>query len=475
MKIEITCDKISLYDVECLLKLFLPLKRIRSLDENEYVEIYECDSKINLKCFINNVAFSKEFDQNMIDDECVIFSELYKFLCEQTDIYPPWGILTGIRPVKLLRSFVQKMGRDAARRHFEEKFLVSKKKLDIAFTTMDFEDRILEFSSERSVSLYIAIPFCPTKCLYCSFVSSSVEKSMHLVQKYVDLLCVELEYTANLIKKLNLKLETVYMGGGTPTTLSASQLQQITNTLNDKFNMKNGVEFTVEAGRPDTITIEKLKVLKKSGVTRISINPQTLNDQVLKIIGRKHSAKKTLDSFSLARSVGFSEINMDLIAGLPGDSVESFKKSLEGVLNLAPENITIHTLSIKRASNFNKKSAQTLLSESERVSKMLDFADGVLIKSDFHPYYLYRQANMIGNLENVGWSKEGKECFYNVYIMDEVHTILSCGAGGVTKIKDPNSNRIERVFNFKYPYEYISRFDELLLRKEQVSLFYDKL
>lgn len=477
MKIKITWDVISLYDVECLLRLFLPSQQIKNSSSNEYVIIENLDSKIKLEFLINNTLFSKEVIPNFSEAGCeyLVFIEIYNFLKKITGITPPWGTLTGIRPIKLLRTFVQDLGREQAWEYFSKKFLVAENKISLAFNTMNFEEPILSLSDEKSVSLYIAIPFCPTKCHYCSFVSSSVEKSMHLVQKYVDLLCLELRHTAALIKQLGLRLETVYVGGGTPTTLNESQLEQLLSVLSENFDMINAREITVEAGRPDTITAEKLKVLKNFGVTRISINPQTLNDKILETIGRKHNTNQTIDAFNLARTFKFNQINMDLIAGLPGDTLESFQKSLSGILKLDPENITVHTLCIKRASDFNKQHTQELLSESEKVYQMLDFSQKVLTNQSYHPYYLYRQSNMIGNLENVGWTKNFQDCLYNVYIMDEVHTILACGAGAVTKIKDPHSNRIERIFNFKYPYEYISRFDEILTRKEKVRLFYDEL
>lgn len=469
-------DNINKYDIECLFRLFFDNTTLKNTNTDDYTLIDKQSNEVTIEIQIETKKFKNSFKFTDDQEKChrQLAVCIYKILCEATGITPPWGILTGIRPVKLFRKYSEKMGPGPAKMYFHNKFLVEQKKVDLAETTMRTENEILKLSKDNSVSLYVAIPFCPTKCCYCSFVSSSVEKSMHLVQKYVDLLCVELKETSKIINDLNLKLETVYVGGGTPTTLSAAQLSQLINVINENFDMNDVREFTVEAGRPDTITADKLLVLKSGKVSRISINPQTLNDSVLKVIGRKHTSKETIDSFRLARSLDFNNINTDLIAGLPNDSIESFKKTLFQILNLGPENITIHTLSIKRASSFDTDYKNSLLSKNNDVAQMLNFAQSTLEQNQFNPYYLYRQSNMVGNFENVGWAKIGTECLYNVYIMDEVHTILSCGAGAVTKVRDPHSDRIERIFNFKYPYEYIDRFNEILSRKEKVKILYDE-
>ena len=393
-------------------------------------------------------------------------------MVELTGYRPKWGVLIGVRPIKLLRKLTAEMGQPKAAEYFLNSLHVSQEKTALSVRTMQHEQPILAASKPESFSLYISIPFCPTRCAYCSFVAQSTEKTGKLIPQYVDLLCKELEYTAEVAKACNLRLETVYMGGGTPTTLNAQQLGQIIDTVNKNFDMNTCREFTVEAGRPDTITADKLQAMKERGITRISINPQTLNDEVLNLIGRDHTTQQTLDAFHLARAHGFDNINMDLIVGLAGDSVESFRNTLDGVVALHPESITVHTLALKRSSNINKNGKIHFINDGEGAGQMLDYVDTVLTKQNYIPYYLYRQSRMVGNLENTGWAQPGYENYYNVYIMDESHTILACGAGAVSKIKHPYKDELQRIFNFKFPYEYIDRYQEMLDRKEKVKSIY---
>jgi len=268
---------------------------------------------------------------------------------------------------------------------------------------------------------------------------------------------------------------SVYFGGGTPTTLSAEQLNRVLGTVNQSFDMRTCREFTVEAGRPDTIDAERLFALKENHVDRISINPQTLSDSVLETIGRRHTAGQFLEAFALARKCGFQNINTDLIAGLPTDTLESFQNSLDTVVDLGAECVTVHTLCMKRAANLTTGGKTLNREEALTARQMLAYTGKVLNEQDYIPYYLYRQTRMVGNLENVGWAKRGYESLYNVYVMDETHTILACGSGGVTKLKNPYSDYLERIFNFKYPYEYIDRFEELLNRKAAIKRFYSTI
>lgn len=351
--------------------------------------------------------------------------------------------------------------------------MVSEAKTELARITSGNEARVISKSLCNGFSLYISIPFCPTRCSYCSFVSQSVEKAKKLVPEYVRLLVKEIEHTGELSAKAGLVLQTVYIGGGTPTTLSAQQLDEVIKAVYKSFDTSSLLEFTVEAGRPDTITIEKLLTLKNNNIDRISINPQTFNDGVLEEIGRKHTARQAYDAMVLAKETGFKNINMDLIAGLPTDTADSFNKTLDTCFELDPESITVHTLSIKRASNLVYTGQAEYNSEGRLVSEMVDTATERLFEKGYIPYYLYRQSRMLGNLENTGWSKSGCEGLYNVYIMDETHSILACGAGGVTKLKQPGGDYIERIFNYKFPYEYITGFDEMLKRKERILTFYD--
>ena len=480
------------YEVESLVRLFIRDEKIVVIKDNInildfesyiYTEIinYENENKIfiKIKLFeeINEDFYliPKNTDNLEKESERIMSVMLFKILSDQTGIIPPWGILTGIRPVKIMRSLTRENSLEYAKDYFINKLLVSQEKTELGIKTMQAENQILDLSTEKSFSLYVSIPFCPTRCSYCSFVSQSIEKAIRLIPQYVDLLCLELIQTAQIAKKLSLKLETVYIGGGTPTTLNSEQLEKIIGTINSNFDMTTCREFTIEAGRPDTITKEKLVSIKNGGVSRISINPQTLNDNVLKVIGRQHTANQTIECYEMARLLGFKNINMDLIAGLPCDGYESFINTLKKILKLNPENITIHSLALKRAANINIGSKNHNVNENNLASKMVGFAGQELLKNGYIPYYLYRQKNIIDNLENVGWSKKGFEGLYNVYIMDETHTILACGAGAVTKIKSHKYNRLERIFNFKFPYEYIDRFNEIIEKKEQVRLIYDKL
>ena len=403
-------------------------------------------------------------------------NELCRLLCRCMERHGhaplPWGILTGVRPVKLLRRLAEESNEEQAVKKFEKDFFVSNEKIALSRETEHNERKILELSKPESFSLYVGIPFCPSRCSYCSFVMASIERAEKLIEPYTKLLCEEIKRTAEIANKLGLRLETVYFGGGTPTTLSAEQLDTVLKTVNNSFDMSTCREFTVEAGRPDTIDIAKLFALKENKVDRISINPQTVNDEVLKTIGRKHTAQQFFDAFELARKCGFDNINTDLIAGLPTDTPKSFKNSLDSIVRLNAECITVHTLCMKRASRLTTEGVTLDLQQARDAREMLAYTQNILGQNEYIPYYMYRQSRMVGNLENVGWSKRGFESLYNVYVMDETHTILACGSGGVTKLKRNNPDYLERIFNFKYPYEYIDRFDELIQRKSGIMQFY---
>lgn len=466
------------YELENLTRLFYPNEKINVInDASEFAQPYiitSLDSGLSVEVSIS--GFNKKLKSGLFDDEeneRMLCEMLYKLLVEKTGVTPPWGMITGVRPVKLYRSLKNQYGVECADNRFREKLFVSEKKLELTKTTEAIEKRIIDISDDKSCSLYIAIPFCPTRCKYCSFVQMSIERCKHLVEPYVELLRREIEETASIVKRLDLRLETVYMGGGTPTSLSAEQLDRILKTVNDSFDMESCKEFTVEAGRPDTITEAKLISLKENKVDRISINPQTLNDEVLAEIGRKHTAGQTIDAYKLARDTGFNCINMDLIAGLPSDTFSSFKDTLNRVTDLNPECITVHTLSMKRSSTLTQDGTQINKDGAVLAADMLDYAGKRLFMSDYLPYYLYRQTRMVGNLENTGWSKKGMESLYNIFVMDETHTILGCGAGAVTKLKDPYSGYLKRIFNFKYPYEYINCYEEQLHRKDEICSFYE--
>ena len=466
------------FELENLTRLFFPNEKItviRDFSEPQPPYIYtEVSDKITISVNIGSFNKSETAVKRLTDDDNELVSAqlLYKLLCDFTGLTQPWGILTGVRPVKLLRRLAEESSEEQAVKKFEKDFFVSNEKIALSRETEHNERKILELSKPESFSLYVGIPFCPSRCSYCSFVMASIERAEKLIEPYTKLLCEEIKRTAEIANKLGLRLETVYFGGGTPTTLSAEQLDTVLGTVNKSFDMSTCREFTVEAGRPDTIDIAKLFALKENKIDRISINPQTVNDEVLKTIGRKHTAQQFFDAFELARKCGFDNINTDLIAGLPTDTPESFKNSLDSIVRLNAECITVHTLCMKRASRLTTEGVTLDLQQSRDAREMLAYTQNILGQNEYIPYYMYRQSRMVGNLENVGWSKKGFESLYNVYVMDETHTILACGSGGVTKLKRNNPDYLERIFNFKYPYEYIDRFDELIQRKSGIMQFY---
>lgn len=466
------------FELENLTRLFFPNEKItviRDFSEPQPPYIYtEVSDKITISVNIGSFNKSETAVKKLTDDDNELVSAqlLYKLLCNFTGLTQPWGILTGVRPVKLLRRLAEESSEEQAVKKFEKDFFVSNEKIALSRETEHNERKILELSKPESFSLYVGIPFCPSRCSYCSFVMASIERAEKLIEPYTKLLCEEIKRTAEIANKLGLRLETVYFGGGTPTTLSAEQLDTVLRTVNNSFDMSTCREFTVEAGRPDTIDIAKLFALKENKVDRISINPQTVNDEVLKTIGRKHTAQQFFDAFELARKCGFDNINTDLIAGLPTDTPESFKNSLDSIVRLNAECITVHTLCMKRASRLTTEGVTLDLQQARGAREMLAYTQNILGQNEYIPYYMYRQSRMVGNLENVGWSKKGFESLYNVYVMDETHTILACGSGGVTKLKRNNPDYLERIFNFKYPYEYIDRFDELIQRKSGIMQFY---
>ena len=466
------------FELENLTRLFFPNEKItviRDFSEPQPPYIYtEVSDKITISVNIGSFNKSETAVKKLTDDDNELVSAqlLYKLLCDFTGLTQPWGILTGVRPVKLLRRLAEESNEEQAVKKFENDFFVSNEKIALSRETEHNERKILELSRPESFSLYVGIPFCPSRCSYCSFVMASIERAKKLIEPYTKLLCEEIKRTAEIANKLGLRLETVYFGGGTPTTLSAEQLDTVLKTVNKSFDMSTCREFTVEAGRPDTIDSAKLFALKENKVDRISINPQTTNDEVLKTIGRKHTAQQFFDAFELARKCGFDNINTDLIAGLPTDTPESFKNSLDSIVKLNAECITVHTLCMKRASRLTTEGVTLDLQQARDAREMLVYTQNILGQNEYMPYYMYRQSRMVGNLENVGWSKKGFESLYNVYVMDETHTILACGSGGVTKLKRNNPDYLERIFNFKYPYEYIDRFDELIQRKSGIMQFY---
>ncbi len=383
---------------------------------------------------------------------------------------PPWGALTGVRPGKLMTPLLLSglSGVEAARR-FSEEYDVSPERARLCLDTGRETLKAMDSLEKQDVCLYVGIPFCPTRCAYCSFVSQSVEKSMALIPPFLEALEKELRAVAEQVRRQGLRIVALYMGGGTPTTLSAEQLDRLCGLLEDQFDLSALREYTVEAGRPDTITEAKLAALRRHGVDRISVNPQTMSDAVLEAIGRRHTAADILTALEKVRACGGFAVNMDLIAGLPEDSPEGFADTLKQVLALAPENITVHTLSVKRGSRIALEGSR--LPSGEEVARMLSLAEERLRAAGYGPYYLYRQKFMSGGFENVGWTRPGSSNLYNICMMEELCSILAMGAGGSTKLIGPAGGRNIRLTAPKYPLEYIQNIDRVCAGKEEISRF----
>ncbi|MBQ4284364.1 MAG: coproporphyrinogen dehydrogenase HemZ [Lachnospira sp.] len=397
--------------------------------------------------------------------------ELYLKLSEETGIELPWGYLTGVRPSKIAYTRLEENVSEKDILHeFTDKYFATPKKAELALKVAKTEKQILEDLDYRSgYSLYIGIPFCPTTCLYCSFTSYSQVAYASKIEPYVEALIKEMHYVSEAMA--GQRLDTVYFGGGTPTTLSAEQLDRVLTELETCFDMGTVKELTVEAGRPDSITMEKLLVLKKHNVDRISINPQTMNDATLAVIGRRHSVAQVIQAFEMAREAGFDNINMDIILGLPGESIEEVRRTLEKIKELGPESLTVHSLAIKRAAALNIWRDKYADMQIENSDEIVQLAADYAKEMGHEPYYMYRQKNMAGNLENVGYSVPGKECIYNILIMEEKQTIIAIGAGASSKVVFYNmitgkQGRIERIENVKDVTNYIERIDEMIVRKE---------
>ena len=387
---------------------------------------------------------------------------------------PVWGALTGVRPGKLLCGILSRCDDEQeALRQFMEEYDVSPERAFLCLDTSRETRKAQNSMGPRDICLYVGIPFCPTRCAYCSFVSQSVEKNMKLIAPFVEALHQEVRATAEQVRSLGLRVLSIYMGGGTPTTLSAEQLDGLCTLLEQEFDLSALREYTVEAGRPDTITEAKLQALKKHGVDRVSVNPQTMSDHVLEVIGRRHTAQDIVDALDTVRRVGGFSVNMDLIAGLPADTVEGFRDTVERVLALGPENITVHTLSLKKGSRISAEGAE--LPSAGEVGCMLDLAQERLREAGYAPYYLYRQKFMSGGFENVGWAKDGKTNLYNICIMEELCSILAMGGGGSTKLVRPGDGKNIRLVAPKYPLEYINSIEKTCRDKIKITQFYSDI
>lgn len=387
---------------------------------------------------------------------------------------PRWGVLTGIRPIKLYHAALDRgLGDEEIVERMAGRYAVSREMSRLALRVARCEREIHRLSRPRGFSLYVSIPFCPSRCSYCSFVSQSVEREGALIAPYVELLGRELAGLGALSRSLGLELQTIYFGGGTPTVLTPRQLTALFETVAASFDLSDLLEYTVEAGRPDTIDRSRLTALRRAGVGRLSVNPQSMDDAVLAAVGRRHTAADVERAAALARETGFDSINMDLIAGLPGDTAPGFLASVDRVLSLRPDNLTVHSLTLKRASALASGGEAAALHErADEVAGMVDGARERVLSAGYRPYYLYRQKSAVGSLDNTGYALPGKEGIYNVFIMDETQTVLAAGAGGVTKLRAPGG-KIERVFNLKLPYEYIRQYEQTGIQRERIQRFYE--
>lgn len=399
----------------------------------------------------------------------ILKSEVYKLLCNYTGKSLPWGDLTGVRPTKIAMAKLREgADRKEAVVNYRKTYHVSERKAVLATRVAEAELGIIgKIDMERDYCLYIGIPFCPSRCLYCSFTSYPIGIYRDKAKMYIERLCEELDYISDAYK--DKRLVSIYIGGGTPTSIDHGLLDRLLTHIDMDFGIgeekKRPLEYTVEAGRPDSITYEKLEVMKKHGVTRISINPQTMQDETLKTIGRAHTSVETEEAFHMARKAGFDNINMDIIAGLPGENIDSMYDTLEKIKNLAPDSLTVHSLAIKRAAGLRQQLDTYGGQINRNMDMMLDMVEKAATEMSMAPYYLYRQKNIGGNLENVGYSKKGLECLYNILIMEEITDIIAAGAGASTKLTFHKENRIERVENCKSVDDYIGRLDEMLDRK----------
>ncbi|MDU1539809.1 MAG: coproporphyrinogen dehydrogenase HemZ [Paeniclostridium sordellii] len=470
------------YEVAELLKLFTTqFKFINSNDEFEKILINEViikDKQIeSITKFYENkelkICKSESFDTNLINKEdikkgtkTIIKRSIFNVLDELFKTYVPWGILTGIRPVKILHNLLdQGLSEEDIRENLKNNYLIKDEKIDLALDIAKRERVFIYPIDKNKISLYVSIPFCPTRCVYCSFPANPMKQFGHLRDKYVKALIKEIKGLAKLLKDTNKDIETLYIGGGTPTALEANQLDVLIKALFEELDLSNIKEFTVEAGRPDTITKEKLEVMKKHNVTRVSINPQTMNNETLAKIGRDHNVDDIINCFKMARDLGFDNINMDIILGLVDEDLEMVRNTLEKIKELSPESLTVHTLAIKRASTLKENLDKYELTRYEEMIKMIDLSMEYAKDMGLKPYYMYRQKHMLGNLENIGYAKEGFECIYNIQIMEEKQSNLAVGAGAISKYVYVDEDRIERTDNVKNVEQYIDRVDEMIERK----------
>lgn len=466
MEIKIRLNDMNFrYDVYQIFNIFYTFDDIK-FDDNDYLFDVNIQDKITISC--DNV--SKDYDMNDENKKESVKKSIFRFLSEKTGDKYPWGTLVGIRPSKIALKMINKgKSNEEIIDYFRENYLASREKaqlcIDVAKKEKEFVNR-----DEKSISIYVGMPFCPTRCLYCSFAANPISGSLgKMVNPYLQSLYKEIDEVSKYIDEKGLTIETVYFGGGTPTSVDNEQFNETINRVYDKFvKDRNTKEFTVECGRPDSITKEKLQSMINVGVTRISINPQSMNEDTLKTIGRHHTVESVVEKFNLARNMGFDNINMDLIVGLPNESYEEVKKTCDYIRELKPDSLTVHGLSIKRASRLHENivlKQSVKLADQDNLIKMYDETKKLASDLGMDPYYMYRQKNMVGNMENLGSSIDGKECLYNIEMIEDNQTIIALGADAVSKVVFMETGRIERFGNVKDVHEYVNRIDEMIEKK----------
>lgn len=465
----------------------IPEVEVSVLEENDDFVTAFVSIRLNDKlCEATETVYNNE-EISIADHKSIAIGRaMFSAGKDMLGLIPPWGILTGVRPAKVAAGLLLAgKGMIKSKRILRDEYFLDPKKAALAVSVASTELKVARKMPVNTCSLYISIPFCPTRCAYCSFVSYTTPRLLSMIDEYLDALLVDLFDTLDTIDALGLSVTTVYIGGGTPTTLNEQQLDKLLSALNSRIDTKSLLEFTLEAGRPDTITAEKLKIAKEYGVSRISVNPQTLNDDILREIGRRHTTEDFYAAYKLALESGIKDINVDLIAGLPGDDFENFSETIDKIIELSPSNITVHTFYVKKASDALRNNRDVYSVSGGDVAKSVSYSQIKTKFAGYRPYYMYRQKNTVGNLENVGFSIEGHESIYNIYMMEEIQTVFAVGAGAVTKLvksdKPFSSERkIKRIFRPKYPYEYLREFScgdgefALEARKKEIIKFFEE-
>ncbi len=493
MRIKIN-GNINEYYVQTLSMLFFPGAKFSEKNDDEnspYLSVDVIDNENGVECFSemgNGKKSAKghyfcewlEGESRLRVFKIAVGKAVFEAGKALFGVTPPWGILIGVRPTKVPMGYLlQGKGIRGTQAVLKNEYFLNAKKAQLVTNIASYEMKLTKkMLSQKYCSVYISIPFCPSRCAYCSFVTNTTGKLLSLIDSYLDLLKKEISEIFKLVSDKGYTVATVYIGGGTPTILDASQLKGLLSHISSCVDCSSLMEYTLEAGRPDTITEDKLAVAAAYGITRISVNPQTLSEAVLEAIGRRHNVQQFFDAYEIAKKSGIRDINVDIIAGLPEDNFIRFSKTIDRIVELKPENITVHTFSVKKSSDILKKGNEIYSYSTGKVAKCIDYSQVKMRNEGYKPYYMYRQKNTVENLENVGFALEGHEGMYNIFMMEEYHTIFAAGAGAVTKIVDYNSNdsssRIKRIFNTKYPYEYLRDENELYDKYKEISFIHDE-